>query len=376
MKILHTSDWHLGAREADDILYDDQKHFIDEICDITCNEDVDVLIIAGDVYDRAVSSTEAIQLYDYAMGRLCLEMGKEVIIIAGNHDSAGRLAGCKDLLEKSGLHILGALEREPRVISYDDTDIYLLPWFTEEKVKGLFPEKRDEINSLNDAYKLVCEQIRATFDPAKKHMAVSHSFIANAKVSESDRSARIAAVGTALCVEADVFDGFDYVALGHLHGPQDINSTVRYSGTPMAYSFGREEKQEKSVTIIDTASMEKTVIPLHPLHERNTIEGTFDELLRAEYEDRIKNGYVRIKVTDQYVGLEGISQLRSIYPLCLEIQSKAFESESAGISMTMEELRQLENDPMAIFKSYCRDMYQSEPSDHMISLFKECLEDV
>lgn len=374
MKILHTSDWHLGASDGDRSLYDDQKFFIDEICKITDENNVDVIIIAGDVYDRSVASAEAIKLYGYAMNRLCLEMNREVVIVAGNHDSAERLAGCRELLEKSGLHILGALEKEINVLEYDDTQIFLMPWFTEEKVKGLYPDSKDEIKDLTDAARVVCNHTRELFDDSKKHIAVAHAFITNASLSESDKSAKIASVGTALQVDADVFDGFDYVALGHIHGPQDINNIVRYSGTPMAYSFGREEKQEKSVTIIDTASMEREIIPLHPLHKRTTLEGKFDDILNADCEDAIKNGYVRLKITDQYVGLEGVSQLRAVYPLCLEIQGKSFESEGAGITVTMQEFQEMENDPMAVFNSFCKDVMNDEPSEHIIALFKNSIE--
>lgn len=374
MRLLHTSDWHLGASDGDRILVDDQKHFIDEICEIVQRENVDAVMIAGDVYDRALASADAIKLYDYAMNKLCLSLDKEVIVIAGNHDSAERLAGCKDLLQSSGLYVLGALEREPKIINFSDTDVYLLPWFTEEKIKGLFPEKREDITNLTEAYRVVCDACRATFTPGKRHIAVSHAFITNAVASGSDKSAEIAAVGTALQVDSDVFDGFDYVALGHIHGPQNLSDTVKYSGTPMAYSFGREETQEKSVTIIDTDDMSKTVVPLHPLHKRTTLEGTFAELMNGEYPEDVKSGYVRLKVTDEYVGLEGISQLRSVYPNALEIQGKSFEGENVGIRMTMEEFQQLESNPMEIFRSFCKDVINEEPDEHLTQLFSRCLE--
>jgi len=374
MKLLHTSDWHLGASDGDKTLFEDQKVFINEICEIAERENVDAVIIAGDVYDRSVASADAIRLYDYAMNRLCLELNKEVIIIAGNHDSAERLAGCKDLLEKSGLHVLGALEREPRIISYEDTDIYLLPWFTEEKVKGLFPEKREMISSLTESYRVVCDACRDSFVPGKKHIAVSHAFITDSVISGSDKSAEIASVGTALQVDADVFEGFDYVALGHIHGPQDLNDTVRYSGTPMAYSFGREETQEKSVTLIDTDNMSHTIIPLHPLHKRVTLEGTYNELMKADVPEEVKNGYVRLKVTDIAVGLESMSNLKSVYPCVLEIQGKNYEGENGSIRMSMEEFQELENNPVAIFTSFCRDVMGEDPDEHLLQLFVECVE--
>lgn len=374
MRVLHTSDWHLGASDNDKSLVDDQKHFIDEICDIADKKDVDVILIAGDVYDRSVASAEAIKLYDYAMTRLCIEMHKQVLVIAGNHDSAERLSDCKSLLEKAGLHVYGAIEREPVVVSIKDTDFYMMPWFTEEKVKGLFPEKKDDIKSLTDAFRVVCDAAKETFTAGRKHIAVSHAFITNASLSDSERSAKIAAVGTALQVDANVFDGFDYVALGHIHGPQNINDTVRYSGTPMAYSFGREEKQVKSVTIIDTEKAEVSVEELHPLHVRISLEGTYDEIMGKEYSDEVKNGYVKLKINDIYVGIETIAEIRKVFPNYIDISGKSYEGEDTGIRMTMEEFQKLEANPVEIFKSFCKDTIGDEPDEHLLKLFKECLE--
>lgn len=375
MKILHTSDWHLGASDGDMSLYNDQLFFIDEICEIIDKEKVDVIVIAGDVYDRSIGSAEAMKLYDYAMSRMCIDLGKKVIVIAGNHDSADRLAGCRKLLEKSGLTVLGAIEAEPKIVSYDDVDIYLFPWITEEKVKGLYQDKREDIRTLTDAYKQVCDVARATFNPSKKHIAVAHAFITNSQLSGSDRSAGIAAVGNAIQVDANVFDGFDYVALGHIHGPQNINDTVRYSGTPMPYSFGKEENQEKSVTIIDTDSMNIKIVPLHPCTKRTTLTGTFEELMKGECEEEIKTGYVRLIITDVYVGFERFAQLKEIYPQIVEVKSKSFEGEDSSIRMTVSEFRELENDPMAIFLNFCKDIIDDEPDEHLVKLFEECLEE-
>ena len=375
MKLLHTSDWHLGRGESNNrSLIDDQKYFVDEICDIVDREKVDAVLIAGDVYDRSVAPAEAIHLYNEAMTRLCLEMKRKVIVIAGNHDNADRLEGCRDLLEKSGLHVLGAIGKEPCIVSIDDTDIYLFPWFTEEKVKGLYPDRAEEIKTLTDAYRVVLDRARSSFNPARKHIAKAHAFVTNSETSGSDKAAEIASIGTALQVDSDVFEGFDYVALGHIHGPQNIGKYIRYSGTPMAYSFGREEKQEKSVTLIDTDTLERTVIPLHPLHKRITLEADYEEFLNGEYPEDVRNGYVRLKVKDCFVGLDRLSRLREIFSLCLEVQGKNYEGEDSGIRMTMEEFKAIESDPAAIFKSFCREILNTEPNDHQLELFRKSME--
>ena len=152
MRFLHTSDWHLGASENNLSLWEDQKFFIDEICRIIQSEKIDALLIAGDVYDRSVVSAEALNLYDYAISKICVDMGVRVFEIAGNHDSAERLSNLSRLHENSGLYVAGAIEREPSVYEQDDVQIFLLPWFTKEKVKTIFPEKAEGIKTLEDAY--------------------------------------------------------------------------------------------------------------------------------------------------------------------------------------------------------------------------------
>lgn len=387
MRILHTSDWHLGASEENHSLRDDQIFFIEKICEIIKEENIDAVIIAGDIYDRSVASSEAMKLYDMAMEKMCKDLNTDVIVVAGNHDGADRLENCNALLEKAGLFIQGALEKEPKVISYDDTEIFLMPWFTEEKVKTLFPDERENIKSLTDAYQLVLNKARAIFTEGKRHIAVSHAFLTNSETSKSDRAA---VIGFAMQVPASVFEGFDYVALGHIHKPQNVKMVVadgdeksnanentkivaRYCGTPMQYSFGAEESQEKSVTIIDTKDMDVKIVPIPLLHKRTTIKGTLDEVLNYDCLDEIKNGYVRVEVTDQYLGLEATSQLAEKYPNMLNWSGKMFENENASIHMTMDEFRELESSPTAIFKSFCMEVVGEEPGERLESLFAECV---
>ena len=145
MLFLHTSDWHLGAAGGERELLEDQRAFIDAICQIVEKRHVDAVLLAGDVYDRAVASAAAIGLYDDAMDRLCRELGVPVLVIAGNHDGPERLASCGSLLDRAGLHVLGAAQREPKVVSFPEAEVFLLPWITEEKVKSLYPEEREKI---------------------------------------------------------------------------------------------------------------------------------------------------------------------------------------------------------------------------------------
>ena len=368
MIFLHTSDWHLGATEGERELREDQYFFIDEICRIIEERQVDAVLLAGDVYDRSVGSASAIRLYNYAMERICRDLKKTVLTIAGNHDSADRLSSCGSLLEKAGLYISGAAEREARVVAFDDAEVFLLPWVTEEKVRSLYPEER--ISDLTGAYQVLTDHMRERFSPDKKHIVVSHAFITNAETSTSDRAAEI---GFATQVSASVFDGFDYVALGHIHKPQNVNGHIRYSGTPMPYSFGKEESQEKSVTLLDTETMTQEIVPLPLLHQRRTLTGTYEELLNPDCPEEVRTGYVRLNVTDTALGLELLSNLRQVYPHPLVVSGKAYEGDGTSISLTMEEFEQMENDPSQVFRSFCREEMGQEATPHFVGLFEKAV---
>ena len=372
MIFLHTSDWHLGAMGGERDLWDDQKYFIDAICGIVREKRVDAVLLAGDVYDRSVPAASAIGLYDYAMNRLCGELGVKVLTIAGNHDSAERLASCAGLLDKAGLYLQGAAQREPRVVDFADSQVFFLPWMTEEKIKSLYPEERDSITDLTEAYRVAVNHMREKFIPGKRHLLLSHAFITNAETSTSDRAAEI---GFATQVPASVFEGFDYVALGHIHKPQQVNSYIRYSGSPMAYSFGKEERQEKSVTLIDTAAMTQEVVPLPLLHRWTTLTGDYEALLAGEYPEEIREGYVRLNVTDTAVGLDMLSRLRQVYPNALVVAGKTYDGEDTTITLTMEQLEQMESDPAEVFKSFCREEMGQEATDHFLQLFARAVEE-
>lgn len=372
MIFLHTSDWHLGATGGERDLWDDQKYFIDAICGIVREKRVDAVLLAGDVYDRSVPAASAVGLYDYAMNRLCGELGVKVLAIAGNHDSAERLASCAGLLDKAGLYLQGAAQREPRVVEFADSQVFFLPWITEEKIKSLYPEERDGITDLTEAYRVAVNHMREKFIPGKHHLLLSHAFITNAETSTSDRAAEI---GFATQVPASVFEGFDYVALGHIHKPQQVNPFIRYSGSPMAYSFGKEERQEKSVTLIDTAAMTQQVLPLPLLHRWTTLTDSYEALLAGEYPEEIREGYVRLNVTDTAVGLDMLSRLRQVYPNALVVAGKTYDGEDTTITLTMEQLEQMESEPAEVFKSFCREEMGQEATDHFLQLFAQAVEE-
>ena len=238
MKILHTSDWHLGLELFGVDPTADQQHMIGEIVRIAREQQVGAVIVAGDVFDRAVVAPDAIALYNDAMRALCLELGLPVVLIAGNHDGAARLSTLSDLLRGAGLYIAGRVTTEEMQADLGDTVIHLLPYVYTDDVRQAYPARREEIACAADAMRVVLEERRPPKD-GKRHILAAHCFAAGGQAGQSDRAA---AVGGSLAVPAEWFSAYDYVALGHLHRPQTLGGgKLRYSGTPMCTSFAETD---------------------------------------------------------------------------------------------------------------------------------------
>lgn len=367
MKLIHTSDWHFGMGVGTGSYADDQRHFLGQLYDLIQKENVEAVLLAGDVYDSSVANAEAIGLYNEAVTTICAELGAKLIVIAGNHDSAARLASCRELLKEAGLYVTGRLERETEPVLLDGgrVAVYPLPFFNREEVIALFPEKKEEVRSQETAMLAVCDHIRETMDRSRKNIILSHSLIVSAELSESDRSAR---VGFATAVSKDVFHGFDYVALGHIHKPQVIDEHIRYSGSPLKYSFGSEEKQEKGVVLIDTDTMEQRFVAFAPLHERRTVEGTYDEIIARE---DIQNDYLRLHVSDRYAGLELVAELRERFPNLLEVYGKGLTENENLSALSVEELQTLNETD--IMEKFMAENFSYSPTREQLSLFREVL---
>ena len=368
MKLLHTSDWHFGMTLGTGSYAEDQRFFLDRLYRMIREEKIEVLLLSGDIYDSSVVSAEAIGLYNEAMTKLCLKLGVTVIAIAGNHDSAARLASCRELLKGAGLHITGKVERDPAPVLLDGgkVAVYSIPFFTRDEITALLPEKKDQIRNTETAMLAYCGHIRGQMDESRKNIILSHSLIVGSELSESDRSAR---VGFATAISKDVFQGFDYVALGHIHKPQAIENHIRYSGSPLKYSFGAEESQEKGVVVVDTDTMEIRFVPIALKRERRSITGTFEELLARE---DIREDYLRLYVTDQYAGLELVGQLREKFPHLLEVYGKSLTEEGELSVLTVEELEEMKEEDIMI--RFLAENFSAEPTPEQLQLFRDVLE--
>lgn len=368
MKIIHTSDWHFGMPIGTDNYEDCQRYFLDQLYDLIRREKVEAVLCAGDIYDSSVTRADAIKLFNEAATTLCAGLGVKFILIAGNHDSAARLSSCSELLKAAGMYVYGNLKRdvEPVLLDGGRTAVYCLPYFTRDEVMALFPEQKEDIRSTEDAFRVVCDHIRAELDSSRRNILMAHAFIVDAELSDSDRSAK---VGTASAVSKSVFEGFDYVALGHIHKPQVISPTIRYCGTPIKYSFGAEESQEKGVVLIDTDTMAQTFVKLPLLRDRRTVKGTYEEIISNE---EIQNDYLRLEITDRYAGLELYSELKERFPYLLELSGKSLGQEQTGTSLSVEELETL--DDQDIMLKFLEENFGCTPDEEQKKLFQDALE--
>lgn len=318
MKLFHLSDLHLGKRLNDFSLLEDQKHILTQILSMVRAERPNAVIIAGDIYDKAVPPAEAVALFDDFLSRLSAACNS-VFIVSGNHDSPERLAFGASLMEQSGVYLSpvynGALAPVTLSDEYGEVDFYLLPFVKPAHVRRFFPEQ--EIESSSDALSVALSGCPK--NPDRRNVLIAHQLVLPGSGGEGAE----VFIGSAENVDNSVFDGFDYVALGHLHVPHGVSRpTLRYCGSPIKYSF-YEAKHEKTVTVLELLEpghTELRELPLTPLHDMRELRGSYEELtLRQSYENTKTDDYLRITLTDEEDVPEALAKLRVIYPNLMQL---------------------------------------------------------
>lgn len=319
MKLIHLSDLHIGKRVNEISMIEDQEYILLQILQIIDDEKADAILIAGDVYDKSVPSAEAVTLFDDFLCRLA-KRHVPVLIISGNHDSQERLAFGNRLLELGGIHISpvydGTVQSVTIADEHGEVVFWLMPFIKPAHVKRFYPD--EGIESYTDACRVVIEKMAV--DTTKRNVLLTHQFVAGATTCESEEIS----VGGSDNVDASVFESFDYVALGHLHGPQNIGSNrIRYSGTPLKYSLS-EATHHKSVTVVylgPKGELELQLRPLMPKHDLRQIRGTFAELTdKTFYEETATDDYIYAALTDEEDVPEAIGKLRLIYPNLMHLK--------------------------------------------------------
>ena len=323
MKILHLGDLHLGKRVNEISMIEDQKFILDQIVTLVKEEKIDVILLCGDIYDKAIPTIEAIHLLDEFLEELS-DLKVKVLMISGNHDSDERLNYGSDLFEKNQIYISakyeGNLYKKTVTDDYGEIDIYLLPFVKASQVKHFLPDAG--IENYDDAVREVLEQ--AEIDRTRRNVIVAHQFVTGKSeepVTGGSEGVGVQSVGLVEKIGYDCFDAFDYVALGHIHSPQKIGrEEVRYSGSPLKYSLS-EVANDKSVPVITIKEKDKTsveLIPLKPMRDMRHIKGKLEQLLKTENVTGTED-FIYATLTDEDMVNDVMGIFQQIYPNTVKI---------------------------------------------------------
>jgi len=375
MKFLHMADLHIGKSICEHSMLDEQRHILASILEAVRGEKPDALLVAGDVYDKSVPSAEAVAVLDDFLVRLS-ETGTKVFVLSGNHDSAERIAFGGRLMENRGVHMSAVYSGEFAPVTLQDefgeVDVWMLPFVRPATVRACLgsDEERDQVTDYTSAMRMAIAQMH--FTPGRRNVLLAHQFVTGAERSDSEEN-----VGGLDNVDASVFDGFDYVALGHIHKPQNVakdtagNARVRYSGTPLKYSLS-EANHKKSLTVVELAGksadglagIEVREVPLTPKHDVREIKGTFAELVSPEFQRRqLAEGlelddFVYVKLTDENDVPDAVLKLRGIYPNLMMLDYDNERTRNQHVTVGDGKVEQ--KTPMELFGEFFSDMTKRE----------------
>lgn len=373
MKLFHLSDLHLGKRVNEFSMIEDQKYILKEILTIIGKEKPDGVIIAGDVYDRSVPSEDAMKLWDDFLISLA-EKKIPVFAISGNHDSAIRLADHGELVDVTGIHLSPVYDGTIKSFQLIDKDckvnIYMLPFIKPAVVRSIFQD--EEIVDYTDACRVALSHIKV--NKKETNILVAHQFVTGATRCESEE----VVVGGLDNVDASVFDDFDYVALGHIHGKQRIGrDTVRYCGTPLKYSFS-EKDHKKSITVVEIgkkAGITIDEIPLIPKHDLREIRGSYEELTaKKNYEKTATDDYIHAILTDENDVVDAMGKLRVIYPNLMKL---SYDNKRTQEQRAVSDVEGIEKkSPIELFEEFYEKQNNMAMSEEQRNFAIECIDSI
>ncbi len=373
MKFIHLSDLHLGKRVNEYSMLEDQEYILKKIINIIDKEKPEVVIIAGDIYDKSVPSAEAVQLFDDFLVKLA-NRKLEVFVISGNHDSPERIAFASRIMDTSGIHMSpvysGKIEPYSMKDVHGELNIYMLPFIKPAHVRRYSDE---EISSYTDAVRLAISQMK--IDPAKRNILVTHQFVTGAARSESEEIS----VGGTDNVDGSVFKDFDYVALGHIHSPQNCGSDhIRYCGTPLKYSFS-EAKDQKSVTVVEMGekgNVSYKTVDLIPKRDLVELKGSYADLtLRSFYEGTTyQEDYTHITLTDEEDIPDAIGKLRVVYHNMMKLD---YDNKRTQSKVNIEGAADVENkSPLDLFKDFYELQNNQPMSEEQTAFMQDLIENI
>ena len=377
MKFFHTADWHLGKLVQGVYMTEDQEFVLNQFIDCIKEEKPDAVVIAGDLYDRAVPPTEAVQLLNNVLDEIVLELKTPVIAIAGNHDSPSRLHFGSRIMNEKGFHIVGQLEKNaPPVILNDEfgeVHFHLVPYSDPSIVRNVLND--DTIKTHDDATMKIIENIQAKMDKNARHVYVGHAFVTPHGESQDNtsESERPLSIGGAEYVNASHFEPFHYTALGHLHQAHYVqHENIRYAGSLLKYSIS-EENHKKGYFIVEmdeagNISAEKRL--LTPRRDIRTVEANMDDLLTYP----INEDYVFVKLVDEAPVLSAMEKVRSVFPNAMHVERKNFgQVESTEIT---ERKRRSELSDVELFKAFYKEVKGYGATEETEKIFTTVLDDL
>lgn len=366
MKLLHTADLHLGKQLSNVSFLDDQMYALGQILDIASRENVDAVLIAGDIYQRASPQAEAMTVFNDFVAGLAQD-GRKVFVISGNHDSAQRISYFSALVQKAGVYISERFEGRLQSVtlhdSYGEVVIHMLPFIKPQTVRRWLPDAG--IVSYQDAVRAVLSN--SYIDKRKRNVILCHQFITGCHTSDSEDKT----VGGLDNIDADIFDDFDYVALGHIHRPQRVTrDTLRYAGSPLKYSLS-ESTDKKCVTLIELEEKGKVYIsaePLRPLHDMRYVKGSLAEIMAMPYSE----DYVFVTATDEQVPPDARVTVSTVFP---NIMSFRIENSRTSETMELPAAEGMDNrDIIGLFSAFYKEQNNAqEPSKEHIRMLEKVL---
>ena len=370
---MHLSDLHIGKKVNEYSMLQDQIYILKEILRIIDNEKVETVIIAGDVYDRSLPPNEALELFDEFLYQLS-SRNVNVFVISGNHDSPERISYGGRMMTENKIFLSPVYDGNVKPISlnddYGEVNFYLLPFIRPADIRRYFPD--ENIENYTDAVKVAIDNMNVDF--SERNILITHQFVTGAELSESEDII----VGGTDNVSGEVFDGFDYVALGHIHREQTVGKdNIRYCGTPLKYSFS-EAKHIKSVTILDfrdKENIEYSKIPLTPLRDMREIRGTYDELtLKSSYESTNTEDYLHITLTDEEDIPDAIGKLRSIYPNIMKLDYDNLRTRGSG---TVDAIENIESkSPFELFADLFKQQNNQDMSEEQEEIMRNLIDKI
>ncbi len=374
MKFIHLSDLHIGKRVNEFSMIEDQKYILTQIINIIDDTNPDGVIIAGDVYDKPVPSAEAVELFDDFLFRLS-KRNLQVFVISGNHDSPERIAFASRLIEKSGIYMSPVYSGKVTPITlrddYGELDVYMLPFIKPAHVRRFYPDA--EIKTYTEAMKVAIDNMQV--DTSKRNLIITHQFVTGSERCESEELS----VGGTDNVDGAVFADFDYVALGHIHGPQNCGKdNIRYCGTPLKYSFS-EAKHKKSVTVVEfleKSSLKIDTIPLTPMRDMKEIRGLYDEIMSRDFYEgtTYREDYIHITLTDEEDVYDAIGRLRTIYKNLMKL---SYDNKRTRGTATSAAAADVENkSPLALFSDFYEIQNSQSMSDEQENYIQNLIESI